>query len=151
MKRKAFLLVLPALLASTLTLNSCKTNDPDKNPTVAFEAPLTAQNVVGQASASTGTGLFSGTYNKETNVLSYTVSYTGIAPTLIYIALGAAGTNGQTVFTLTTNQASPVTGQLNPLTQAQENDLVGGNYYVVINSARYPKGDVRGNIMLKKN
>nr|WP_240731551.1 CHRD domain-containing protein [Hymenobacter radiodurans] len=69
---------------------------PAPNPNVVLTAVLNgSQEVPPTPSAATGT--FSGVYNKDTNVLTYTVTYTGLTPQAGHLHRGAPGTNGPVI------------------------------------------------------
>lgn len=100
----------------------------------------------------TGAATISGTYNTATNQLSYTTTWTGLTggPTSAAFYTGAAGQTGTMVgsaWTLgtSTTAAGTFSGQMN-LTDAQEADLLAGNWYYSIATAANTGGEVRGQI-----
>jgi hypothetical protein len=100
----------------------------------------------------TGSATISGTYNASTNQLNYTTTWTGLTggPTSGGFYMGATGQSGTMVgspWTLgtTTTAAGSVNGQLT-LTDAQETDLLAGNWYYTLGTAANTGGEVRGQI-----
>ncbi|GAB3278601.1 hypothetical protein GCM10027347_53090 [Larkinella harenae] len=145
--KRTFAYLMTAFLATALAVSSCGPikDAPDKKDTVEFEAAL-AGNWALPGTPSSATGTMTGTYNKPTKELSYTVNYTGITPTAarIHLAPGGPGTNGPGIITLTST-TSPASGK-STLTQDQENALMEGRLYVLLTSQQYPAGEIRGNI-----
>lgn len=100
----------------------------------------------------TGSATITGTYNSATNQLNYTTTWTGLtgAPTSAAFYSGAAGQTGTMVgsaWALGTNTtaAGTFTGQMT-LTEAQEAELIAGNWYYSIGTATNADGEVRGQI-----
>lgn len=149
--KRTFAYLMTAFVATALAVSSCGPikDAPDKKDTVDFEATL-AGNLVLPGNSSSATGTFTGTYNKSSKQLSYTVNYTGLTPKdgHIYLAPGGPGTNGSRIITFG-SVASPISGS-SVLAQAQENALMEGRLYVVLNTERYPVGEIRGNILRKE-
>lgn len=147
MNAPAYLFALFSLL---LVLSSCQQNDPDKRDTVDFDAPLSASLVIGQPSDSPATGLFTGVYTKSTRVFMYSVAYSGMILTGASVGIGTPKINGITdnVY-LFTGRGNPLTGSAT-LTLQQENNLMFGLNYIVLSSSKFPQGELRGNIGLKK-
>jgi len=148
--KRTFSLLIPVLLAGGLVLSSCEDKDaPDAKPTIELEAVINAEQEVPRTT-STATGNFTGSYNKSTRVLSYTVTYTGFTPTAGHIHR-IADLNSQVgpVEIPFTTLTSPITGTAQ-LDQRLENELIGGNLYVNLHSQRFPAGEIRGNIRLKR-
>ena len=102
----------------------------------------------------TATGSLSGTYNKDNNLLTYTVNWTGLTggnPTAAHFH-GAADPGvaapvlvGFTSFPAT---ASGTYSGTATLTDAQETDLMNGLWYYNIHNATYPAGEIRGQVFL---
>ncbi len=147
---------MTAFLATALAVTSCSPikDAPDKKDTVEFEGAL-AGNWVLPSNGSSATGTFTGTYNKVTKSLSYTINYTGITPTggSINLAPGGPGTNGASIATFTSLN-SPISGTINftqnqssEQAQAWENALMEERMYVNLTTTQYPAGEIRGNIM----
>ena len=96
------------------------------------------------ANSSTASGLFSGTYDGNSKVLTYNVSYRGIMPTAAHIHTGAPGTSGGISINFS-GLTSPITGTAY-LSLDQINDLLNNRMYVNIHSSAFPNGEIRGDI-----
>ncbi|MGA0558692.1 CHRD domain-containing protein [Larkinella sp. VNQ87] len=149
--KRTFAFLMTAFVATALAVTSCSPikDAPDKKDTVEFEATLNGGQEV-PSNASSATGTMTGTYNKPTKELSYTVNYTGLTPTAghIHLAPGGPGTNGGVIIPFP-SLTSPISGRAT-LTQPQENALMEGRLYVNLHTAAYPGGEIRGNIMRVK-
>jgi hypothetical protein len=104
--------------------------------------------------ASTATGTITGTYNKETNALAYTVTWTGLTggnPTAGHFH-GAADPGvaaGVLIgFTGLPATASGTFSGTATLTDAKETDFVNGLWYYNLHNATYPGGEIRGQVFL---
>jgi len=102
----------------------------------------------------TATGTLSGTYNKETNALNYTVNWTGLTggnPTAMHFHGPAdPGIAAGVIVTITgfpTTASGTVTGSAT-LTDAQETDFMNGLWYYNIHNTTYPAGEIRGQVFL---
>ncbi|WP_040005759.1 CHRD domain-containing protein [Fibrisoma limi] len=150
MNKRFRLLLTPLLLSGLLMQSACENRDPDRRATVDYEATLNSAQLVGVDQSSTATGTFTGVYNKESKVLSYTLTLAGVTPTQVYIAQAQPGvSNGIADIILPNPQGGTLTGET-ALSQRQENDLIYGNYAVIVRSAQYPNGAIRGNIQVRK-
>jgi hypothetical protein len=144
-------MMLGTALAGALLLTSCDKDDDDPavNNTYTISGDGSGSQVV-PAFAGTGTGTITGTYNKETNRLDYNVGWNGLTEDASAVALytGAAGTAGTSVQDLSISTAGLTgnsTGSLT-LTDAQETDLLTGNWYYSVGTATNTGGEVRGQI-----
>lgn len=140
-------------IASVLTIMlvaSCKKDDADVTPSneVKFGATLKGSEEV-PAVTTDATGTFNATYNKDTKILTYTVTYTGITPTAWHIHKAAVGVAGPVIFNFGQTFTSPFTASTVALTTDQEADLMNGNYYANIHSSKSPSGEIRGQVMKK--
>lgn len=107
------------------------------------------------AVTSSGTGTVSGTYDANTNILQYNVSWsnlTGTATAAHFHGPAPAGQNAGVVvpFTLSNNgNAGTATGTAT-LTDQQETDLLAGNWYFNVHTAAYPGGEIRAQVVVSK-
>jgi len=127
---------------------SCSNSDDNSSPPapviVTFNATLNGTSEV-PANTSTATGSATGSYNKTTKVLTVSLTYTGITPTMGHIHVGAVGVSGPVVFPFT-NLMSPISFTSPALTVAQETDLLANNYYVNLHTDAFPAGEIRGQL-----
>jgi hypothetical protein len=83
----------------------------------------------------------------QINMFDYNVSYGGLMGAEIAAEVcgpAQTGQNGPMIFTL---PLGPVKfGQFGPLTAQQQADLNAGLWYVLIKSAAFPNGEIRGQI-----
>jgi hypothetical protein len=139
---------LTVLLFSTLVIvSSCGKEDTNLPlPTVIFSANLAGSSEVpANQSTATGTAVF--TFNKNTKVLSGSITYTGISPVAGHIHKAVAGTNGGVVFPFSAPLTSPISYTSVPLTDAQEADLFAGLNYVNLHTTARPGGEIRGQLI----
>ncbi|MBC7447546.1 MAG: CHRD domain-containing protein [Hymenobacteraceae bacterium] len=104
-----------------------------------------AQQVQPNASAATGT--FTGTYDRTTSLLTYSVTYTGLTPMAGHIHLGGPGRTGG--FKVPFNSlTSPITGS-QVLDQQTADSLLTDRTYVNLHTTTFPGGEIRGDIKVK--
>jgi len=147
--KSAFKLVL---LSAFVFMYACK-KDKDK-PNTADVYTLSA-NASGAnespANASTATGTLTGTYNKTTTKLTYTIAWTGLAATssaLHFHGPALPGTNANPVKTLTITTRGTTGGATGEVTlsDAEEADLLAGKWYWNVHNATFPGGEIRGQV-----
>ena len=147
-------IVTPAILL--LSFSACK----KETVTITVNNPI--YNLRGNASgkqevpsnASTATGTVTGTYDKDKNLLTFTVNWSGLTggnPTAAHFH-GAAdpGANAGVIvgFTGFPATASGTFSGTATLTDAQETDFTNGLWYYNIHNATYPGGEIRGQVFL---
>jgi hypothetical protein len=148
-----------ALFIALGVASACKSEEANPEQTVSStlappsdlllaNATLSGANEV-PAVTSTATGTASGSYNKTSKLLNLNVTYAGITPTAWHIHNGASGVAGPVVFGFGTAFSTPFT-YVSPLALAtdQETNLLAGNNYVNIHSAKAPGGEIRGQLAL---
>jgi hypothetical protein len=113
-----------------------------------YEAALSGTQEVPPA-ATTASGQAEVQYNENTGMISWKVTYTGLSGpgTAAHIHGPAApGANAGVVVPFGANvTAQPLTGEAK-LTPTQYGDLAAGLYYVNIHSAKFPGGEIRGQL-----
>ena len=117
--------------------------------TVALSGQLSAAQEV-PATASAGTGMAEASLNKDTNVLTWKVSFSGLtgpASAGHYHGPAAAGSNAGVVVPFT-GTTSPMEGQAT-LTPAQAADLLAGKWYANVHTAANKGGEIRGQMTPK--
>ncbi len=116
---------------------------------VALRAPINGsqsiQSGFPNGTPSLATGLFTGSYEPTTKVLTYNVAYTGFTPTMGHIHAGAPGVAGGVEIPFSNVGTSPITGTAT-LTADQATKLLGQGMYVNLHSATYGNGEIRGDI-----
>ncbi|WP_375417427.1 CHRD domain-containing protein [uncultured Hymenobacter sp.] len=144
--------LLPSLLflAGLTLVGACKKDNPE-TPTpdpVTITGELKGSNIAPLPVATAGTGSFAGSFDKNTNELTYAVTFSGLssAVTLVHLHLGAPGIKTPSFFTMP-GLTSPVTGKTT-LTGAQREALLTGQVYANIHTANNPDaGEIRANLM----
>ncbi|HET7896804.1 MAG TPA: CHRD domain-containing protein [Flavisolibacter sp.] len=102
----------------------------------------------------TATGTLSGTYNKDNNTLNYTVTWTGLtggnAASMHFHGAADPGVAAGVQIPITgfTPAASGTFSGTATLTDAQETDLLNGQWYYNIHNATNPAGEIRGQVVL---
>jgi CHRD domain len=155
------LLTAMTLSACNKTPSSAPAPSPPKMPS-SSSAP--ADTVAGAAVTATlggssevpavsggGIGTMEGRYDPATNLLKWTVTYSGLSgiATAAHIHGPAiAGENAPPVVPVEGNLASPIIG-VTTLTSAQITDLKSGKWYFNIHTAANPNGEIRGQLVLK--
>ena len=138
------LLVLPALVGLALAGTAFTALAAQVN----LSAMLTGTEEV-PANTSPGTGTLEATYDSDSNVLNYTVTYSGLTgdPTAAHFHGPAApGENAPPAVPVEGSLASPISGTAT-LTDAQEAELLGGQWYFNVHTAQYPDGELRGQVL----
>lgn len=155
MKLKTFYsLIFHTLFLTLLTINfsACDKDDDSPNTKVEFGATLNE----GQETPPTGvsaTGTCEATYDTVTNILTYTLTWTGLTdvPTAMHFHKADIGVPGGVEIPITGFAAS-ATGTLSStatVEQEDENDLLEEKFYVNIHTALYPSGEIRGQMLQK--
>jgi hypothetical protein len=112
----------------------------------------------------TSTGTFTGLYDAQTNILTYTLSWNDLwrdtnkdtITSVRFYGPAMAASNGTLVRSLpftNTNKAGSINlGLLGStgLMENEKNDFLAGAYYFTINTKRYPNGIIRGQLAVTK-
>ncbi len=117
--------------------------------TVTLSSQLGGSSEVPPA-ATGGTGMVEATLNKDTNVLTWKVTFSGLtgpATAAHFHGPAAAGANAGVVVPFT-GTTSPMEGQAT-LTAAQAADLLAGKWYANVHTAANKGGEIRGQMMPK--
>ena len=106
--------------------------------------------------ASTGTGTLVGTYNDSSNVLKYTVTFSGLSANVTaahfhapaFPGINAGITYGPAGFPTGVMSGNFVDSVV--LRPGQEDTLMRGLWYFNIHTSTYPGGELRGQVFLQK-
>jgi len=140
---------------------ACNDDDETTDPTpvlpeLKVSASLSGANQV-PANPSTATGSVDGTLDQESRILSINILYSdstasdsaavdsAFTPTAWYISKASADSTGSLVIDLGNDFKTPFAFK-DTLTEAQVADLKAGLYYVNIETARFPQGEIRGQL-----
>lgn len=156
---------LPALLAALALTTACKkTSDsatPAPTPTPTPTSNLAtaqvggvltaASEVPGVSTASSATGSMSGTYDPNTKVLTYTLTFSGLTGNASagHLHFGDAKHSGPVTIPFSNVPAATsgtVTGTAT-LTQMQADSLTAGRLYANIHTAANAGGEIRANLV----
>lgn len=144
MKTRTFLSL--GVIAAALGLSAC--GSMMASNTTALSAKLSGANEV-PANASAGSGMLDASFDKQANVLTWTVTYAGLTGPVKaghFHGPAAAGANAGVALGFTGSVESPIKGSAT-LTPAQVADLMAGKWYVNLHTAANPGGEVRGQVM----
>lgn len=134
------------LLASMLALTACSTKAQMSRST-GFTAQLSGASEV-PPTTSAATGTLEASLDKDTNTLSWTVTYSGLSSPLTaghFHGPAMPGQNAGVVVPLGGNLTSPIKGQAR-LTAAKIADLMAGMWYVNLHTDTNPNGEIRGQV-----
>ena len=134
------------LLLATTFIAGCKKDEviPIDNVTFANIQVNSNQEVPTNTSSATGTSNI--IYEKNSNLLTYIINYSGVTPTAMHFHKGAVGVSGAVEIEVKAPYTSGMTGILK-LTDAQETDLLAGLWYLNIHSAAFAGGEIRGQVV----
>lgn len=143
-----------ALAGCASSGSSSMANDaPPPMPVQVYTATLSPAEEVPPAADSKGTGTAEVRYDPNTNEISWKVSFSGLTgpATMAHIHGPAAkGSNAgvKVPFPGVANVTS-AEGKA-PLSRGNFGDLAAGLYYVNVHTAKYPDGEIRGQLMRKQ-
>jgi hypothetical protein len=143
-RRHAFRCTLTAAAAAVVLVSGCSMM-PSQSNLLAFTTQLRGANEV-PAVASNASGQVDAVLNKDTNLLRWQLNYEGLSgPATAGHFHGPApvGANAGVALPFTGPITSPMTGQAT-LTPAQVADLMAGKWYANIHTAKFPGGEIRG-------
>ena len=140
--------IYSGLLVTLLGLGACsmKPMMPNMN-TSAMTTRLSGASEVPPVTSS-ASGTVEANLNKQTNELSWTVTYSGLsgpATGAHFHGPAMAGANAGVVVPITGSLTSPIRGAAS-LTAAQAADLMAGKWYVNLHTAANPNGEIRGQL-----
>ena len=101
--------------------------------------------------ATEGSGALTGSFDKATSTLSWSVTYSGLSgPATAAHFHGAAppGQNAGVLVPFSNVAVSPIQGSAK-LTDAQVADVMAGRWYVNIHTRAHPGGEIRGQVAVQ--
>ncbi len=146
MKRQTLFRTLVAAGAVAILATGCGSMRPSEKIEI-FEAMLSGAQEVPPVN-SAGSGQAELQWNRNSNVLSWKVTFTGLSGEVTGAHIhgpAPTGANAGVVIPFMTGISGTITGQTN-LTTQQIADLNAGRWYVNIHTAANPGGEIRGQI-----
>jgi hypothetical protein len=134
------------LLATLVALPGCKMPSAASGSSTLTASLSGASEVPAVKSDANGT--VEATLDRKTNVLSWTVTYSGLSGPATaghFHGPAAAGQNADVVVPLEGSLASPIKGTTT-LTTEQAADLMAGKWYVNLHTAAHANGEIRGQV-----
>lgn len=137
-------------LALTMAITGCSTLQSDVH-LAAFSTRLTGMNQVPPV-GSLATGTAYAVLNKNTLLLRWKLSYTGLsgpASACNFHGPAVIGANANSTLALKAPIKSPLEGQAT-LTPVQATELLAGKWYLAIKTVNHPRGEIRGQMILQE-
>lgn len=152
------LTALPSLLLALLFVVASCEPDAELKKTTDFQKrdiPMTGAQVV-PTSASPALGKLNVFYTKETRILTYDFTWSGLSGNPIGIGVYGLAPEGYAVSPTTPIQTISTSGTTTIGSKSgtllcdgfviKEQDLLNGMYYIMIRTAAYPAGEIRAQI-----
>ena len=115
---------------------------------VKYHADLTAAQET-PPTVSAGTGALDASYDTSSKILTWTATYDGLTGDIAaahFHGPAAVGAKAPPVVPISAPYTSPIKGSAT-LTDQQASDLKAGLWYFNLHTAKYPDGEVRGQLM----
>ena len=142
-------LLLTGLMAAT----ACKRTEPAPDTTSPIIGNLNGNQQVPMVT-STARGTITGTFDRNSSVFKYSVTYSGLTPLGAHFHTGAPGANGPIAIELPKNNAakdgyvSPIEGAF-ILSAANAAALLSNGIYVNLHTMAYPGGEIVADLTVK--
>ena len=134
------------LLCSLLAISACNMSPMASNIST-LSARLSGASEV-PATSSNASGTLSANLDKQTSLLSWTVTYSGLSGPATgghFHGPAKVGQNAGVALPFTGSLESPIRGTAT-LTAAQMDAVMNGNWYVNLHTAANPGGEIRGQV-----
>jgi hypothetical protein len=159
MKTSIFLKSIgPALaLAMASFISSCDKDDDDNMNDQMYTISGNANGAQETPPVTTAaTGTLSGTYNAGTNMLTYTINWTGLSGNVTAAhfhgpAVAGVAANPIVTITIGTNGTSGSTTGSVTLADSTESHLLNGKLYYNLHTTLNPNGEIRGQVTASAN
>lgn len=149
------------LCSAALLLAACNTSSMPASTPMAATAPGMSGNVNLSARLSgaaevpvvvgNGTGTVEVSLNPNTNLATWTITYSGLTGLLTdahFHGPAMAGQNAGVVVPITGSLQSPITGSAR-LSVTEAGDLWAGKWYLNLHTGAHPNGEVRGQVVVR--
>lgn len=149
MKKVSLLPVFVLLTTFSIFVTACKKDKKATNSTMYNISATLSGAQENPAVTTTGTGAVAGTYDANTNTLTYHVTWSnlsGPATAAHFHGPAAAGTNATVVVPFTIDASGTSANGTATLTDAQETDLLNGLWYANVHTAAHGGGEIRGQV-----
>ena len=152
---KGILLSASLGLTAVLGLTGCDDDDDLDNPAVEYTISGDASGAQEVPAVSgDGTGTITGTYNKNTNTLTYDIGWSSLSGKAVAAHFHGPASTGVSAGVLVpvTITDSAATGKAQGtvvIVDSVETALLNGNVYYNVHTALNPTGEVRGQVMVK--
>jgi hypothetical protein len=148
--RKYLFQTLVVLFAATIWVGCDKDDDNETTNTYKISGTANGSQEV-PAVSTPGAGTVSGTYNKQTKMLDYTVTWSNVSdtPTMMHFHGPAdPGANAGVMIPITdfTQDISGSKPGMATLTPAQDSALLAGKMYYNLHTPLHPGGEIRAQI-----
>ena len=138
-----------ALVAVTIALAVSLQAGPAEATTFDLKSNLDPDQALFNNPGASGSGFGAITYNNQTNLLTWDISFGGLAGATLqahFHGPAPAGQNGEIQVTISVAPASPMIGSAT-ISETQESQLVSGLWYVNIHTDHSPSGEIRGQVL----
>lgn len=148
--KKITVLPLLALFSAFVLVSSCKKDKENSNANMYnISASLSGAQEAPNPVTTNGTGSVTGTYDANTNLLTYHVTWSnlsGAATAAHFHGPAAAGTNAGVLVPFTINANGTSADGTFTLTETQESDFLNGMWYANVHTAAHAGGEIRGQV-----
>jgi hypothetical protein len=156
--RSRFLSSLAAIaIAGSLFVTACdKDDDDDDNNKSVYSLSGNASGAQEVPAVTTSaTGTITGSYNKQSKQLTYTINWTGLSGDVTVAHFHGPADPGESAgplqdIAITTNGASGSTSGTVTASDALHDALLDGEVYYNLHTAAYPDGEIRGQVALNQ-